>query len=106
MTAKDTAVGATPLLQFEPTVQSLLVAPVHVWAAAEPTDRAISAVADAPAMNKRSHRILLPPGDRCVRLERSCRMSSSCRRLVASPMHWRMIVILFSLGRTVRDANL
>lgn len=42
------APGGTPPLQFDPTIQSLLVFPVQVWAAAGPARRAATAIA-APA---------------------------------------------------------
>jgi hypothetical protein len=81
-------VGTSPLFQFAPTVQSLLVLPCHVWAEASLADRAVSAVADRLARAKRHNRVLLQPGsDRPTGLGLFWRKSFGSRRIVASTMH-------------------
>jgi hypothetical protein len=65
MLTTSPATGAAPADQLVPTVQSVLVVPVQAtWAAADPADRVVSAVAEALAMRKRSNRVLGLPDDR------------------------------------------
>jgi hypothetical protein len=54
-------VGTTPPAQLLPTIQSLLVAPVHVCAAAGAARAAITAAHDAPANSSRFACPMLPP---------------------------------------------
>ena len=70
MKAVPPAIGAAPPDQFEPTVQSLLVAPVQVWADADPADSAVSVATDAPVRK-----------NRCFHLPRAAR-DAVARRVV------------------------
>jgi len=91
MTVPPAAGGTVPVDQLLPTVQSLLVAPVHVCAEAEPDEMAVSAVADTLARSKRNNRVLLlAGGDRRARFGLLWSKSSGCCRIVISPMHLRI----------------
>lgn len=109
MVAAVAAVGANPLLQFAPSVQSELTAPVHVWADADPADRAVRAAVDMLASNKWSQSAMWLAGGGCRRARSTLfrRTSSECRRIVTSLTHSRMTLIPVSLGSArFEDANL
>src|SRR4051794_1024675 len=85
------AMGTAPPDQLLPTVQSLLVVPVQLWAEADAVNRAISAAAEALASSKRSIRVRLSVDrERCVRFRLLHSGSSWCRRIEAAPMHSRI----------------
>ncbi|MDA9465121.1 hypothetical protein [Bradyrhizobium sp. CCBAU 53415] len=55
--------GTVAGFQFEPTVQSLLVAPVHAWAAADPVNNADSAATETLVTSKRWNAVRLREED-------------------------------------------
>ncbi|WP_454634705.1 hypothetical protein [Bradyrhizobium cenepequi] len=65
--------GAVPLLQFDPTVQSVLVVPVHCWAAADRGNSADNAATEALISNTRWNAVRLPAEDGRIR----CRVMPS-----------------------------
>ncbi|UWU90888.1 hypothetical protein [Bradyrhizobium sp. CB1015] len=55
--------GTVAVFQFEPTVQSLLVAPVHAWATADPVNNADSAATEMLVNSRRRTAARLPVKD-------------------------------------------